>query len=96
MGGALQVTGSAAYINDSCENANTARLIFRWSSRSHTERLEPAFVSDLSNYCMAIVAEGEGRTPPVRTATVSNCRKARNIHCCLITMAHHGLTPDSA
>ncbi len=66
MGGALEVSGSASYIKDVCDNSNTARLIFTWTSRSRTERLETEYKSVVTNYCSSVVREGSGLTPPVR------------------------------
>ena len=66
MGGALEVSGSAAYIKDASDNSNTARLIFTWTSRSRTERLEAEFVSVPTNYCAKVVEEKPGKTTPVR------------------------------
>ncbi len=73
MGGALDVSGSASYIKDTCDNSNTARLIFTWTSRSRTERLETEFKSVVTNYCSSVVAEGPGSTPPVGAAHCPCC-----------------------
>ena len=65
MGGALDVSGSAAYMKDTCDNSNTVRLIFKWTSRSRTERLETVYKSVASNYCASVVTGGPDSTPPV-------------------------------
>jgi hypothetical protein len=77
MCGALDVgaSGPFSYIKDTCDNSNTVRLIFAWTCRSRTERLERDFKSVVSNYCTtSVVAAREGpagRTPPVGAATAS-------------------------